>query len=864
MHKVFTYKFIALCCIACAFFISSESLFAQQWKPLSKEQMSMLVPSPSRFVSSLHGAWERSYDGDSWEQVQLPYSDVEKKKVWYRSQFRLDKNLLGQYVWNLYFLGVNSEVEVYINKQFVRKVFGGIAPFELRMPDKMLVSGMNTVELVITPQTQFNQRHLFSEDVYTGMIREVMLVGCPLIWTNDVRMQTLLSGGSCQLRVQASTASGNVTKSTLVRRTDSAGVPINVSMAQLDVSLVAPDQNSAVIATATKPIKIESDRMIDNEFVLNISNPRLWTIENPYLYELHVKISIEGGIIDEFIVPVGVRDIRVGKLQDGSAALSLNGQQLQIKGVEYIENWGTNGKTPSSIDIERDIRLLKTLGANVVRVRSAPPHPYFVELCNRNGLLLMIDLPAYDIPNSFLQSDEVNERMRNLSERIAISYDRMPSVFAWGVGDGFDESSTAVKDFQEAMMKTFRSHSTKLIYKTVRFGTNAVASDGIDFVCFRTDNRWKPGEELRTELQRLKTLIKDQPYLVCFGKLLQPDNKHGYADPLSAESQAQYLRDVYRIVEQEKSAGVLVFSFNDYRCASPILMTNAEDKYVVTAGLVDGYRMKRLSYEMVKALFNSEREPLLRAGLYKEDTPLVFIVTGLVIGVLVLLLMSRFRRFREYFFRALLRPYNFYADIRDQRILSNVQTIVLGLASAATAGSIIASTLFYHRFSYGSEFLLMMVTWNDFKYILDEFAWSPTLALILCTIFNFMVFTVIAAFIRIGAMFVRGRLYFSDAFTITIWGVLPLVLLMPLSMIMYKIFTITDSMNFLLILLVGMSLWCGYRLLRATSVVFDIQPLWVYSIGITLSVLIVSGIAFIYHYQTSIFSYLSYYFSVWA
>lgn len=851
------------------FVLFPEQTFSQQWKPLTKEQMGILMPSSTRFVSSLHGTWERAYDGETWEQVSLPYSDVEKRKVWYRSQFRLDKSTVGQFVWHLYFLGVNSEVEVYINKQFVRKVFGGLAPFDVRLPDKMLSSGMNTVELVVTPQTQFNQRHLFSEEAYTGTLREVMLVGCPLIWTNDVRLQSLLSrsgtdGGTCQLRVQVSTASGNVTKSTLVTRTDSAGVPINVSMAQVDIALVAPDQGQTVVASASKPVKIESDRMIENEFQLTISNPRLWAIENPYLYELQVKISIEGSVVDEYTVPVGLRDVRIGKLADGSMAVSLNGQYLPVKGVEYVENWGTNGKTASSADIERDIRLMKTLGANVVRVRSAPPHPYFVEMCNRNGLLLMIDLPAYDIPNNFLESEEVIERMRNLAERISISYDRMPSVMAWGVGDGFDEHDDAVKGFQEIMMKTFRLHSTKMIYKTVRFGARQIAAEGIDFVCFRTDNRWKPGEELKEELKRMKSLLRDQPFVVCFGKLLQPDNKHGYADPLSVESQAQYLRDVYRVVEQEKAAGVMVFTFNDYRCGSPVLMTNAEDKYIVTSGLVDSYRQKRLSFEMVKALFNEEREPLLRAGFYKEDTPLIFIITGLVIGLVLLLLMSRFRRFREYFIRALIRPYNFYADIRDQRILSNFQTIVLGLTCAATAGSMIASTLFYHRFSYGSEFLLMLVTWNDLKFVLDEFAWSPELALIICTLFNFMVIATIAALIRIAAMFVRGRLFFSDAFTITVWAVLPLVLLLPLSMVMYKIFTLTDSMTLMVMLLVGMTLWCGYRLMRATSVVFDIRALWVYLVGIVVFIFSVGGMLFVYNYQTSVISYVRYYLSVWS
>ena len=68
-------------------------------------------------------------------------------------------------------------------------------------------------------------------------------------------------------------------------------------------------------------------------------------------------------------------------------------------------------------------------------------------------------------------------------------------------------------------------------------------------------------------------------------------------------------------------------------------------------------------------LHNSENVTI-PIGSKKADAPMIFIVFGIVLAILMGILVNSGRKFREDASRALLRPYNFYADIRDQRIIS--------------------------------------------------------------------------------------------------------------------------------------------------------------------------------------------------
>jgi hypothetical protein len=266
---------------------------------------------------------------------------------------------------------------------------------------------------------------------------------------------------------------------------------------------------------------------------------------------------------------------------------------------------------------------------------------------------------------------------------------------------------------------------------------------------------------------------------------------------------------------------------------------------------------------MLKSLINDEKEPLIQADEEIFTTPIVFIIGGIVLALIMTFLINRSRRFREYLIRAIARPYNFYADIRDQRILSIPQTTFLGIVIASCAGLVVASVLFYARVDSNLEYVLHLIVPSDFAYEVVRFvSWRPTLAVPLWSTIVFTLFVVAASLLRIGAMFVKARIYFRDTFTIVVWSSLPLVVLLPIGVALYQALS-TDALSLWVpVLILALVVWSLLRTLRATSVVFDVPSSIVYSIGLGLVVAMAVILLITWNASYEAFDFLRYYFTV--
>ncbi|MGA1308206.1 MAG: hypothetical protein ACO30M_10000, partial [Candidatus Kapaibacteriota bacterium] len=444
--------------------------------------------------------------------------------------------------------------------------------------------------------------------------------------------------------------------------------------------------------------------------------------------------------------------------------------------------------------------------------------------------------------------------------RMANAYDKQPSILGYGISDGLQESAKLSKAYIQKMGTMFRSFSGKLLYKSVRFGTKTIDMQFTDFLIGRSSTRWEIGDVQKKEILRLKRLAGSTPLVIHLGKPAQPNNLNGFSDQLSVESQAQYIRDGYRTVQQCGIGGIIIWSYNDFITARAITITDPEDQNINTTGLTDLSRQPRLSYAMLKALINDEKEPLLRSGTTNSDTPLIFILLSFSLGIAFFVLISKYRRMREYMLRALIRPYNFYSDIRDQRLLSLSQTLSVGLLSSATVAIVLSTMLFVFRSSFGTEYLYMILLPTGWlRSLLNEITWTPELGFFFFTLIGIGMHAVVASLILCAAFLTGTRLYFIDAFTISVWSALPFLLLLPIALALFKVLSATGSAMWLILLIFGLFIWYYGRMLKSTSVVFDVPSLYVYATGSGVMVLITGIILTYYSSKVSIFDYLYYY-----
>lgn len=233
------------------------------------------------------------------------------------------------------------------------------------------------------------------------------------------------------------------------------------------------------------------------------------------------------------------------------------------------------------------------------------------------------------------------------------------------------------------------------------------------------------------------------------------------------------------------------------------------------------------------------------------DAPFEFLAFGFVLILLIFLLLNLDRRFRDYMSRALVRPYNFFADIRDQRIIPNAQTGLLLLAISGSLLLVSGGLLYSFRHDPAAKFFVdHFFPWEWTQSLLWSISNDPTQLIFIGTGIIAGLWLLVAVVVRFAAMFVKGRIHFSDTANTVIWSALPAVFLLPFGMIITRLDR-NESLGFtamwVLVVLFG---WIYYRLLKGVAVLFDIYPTRVYLYaGLATAILVAATVLHMDYYH---------------
>jgi beta-galactosidase len=118
---------------------------------------------------------------------------------------------------------------------------------------------------------------------------------------------------------------------------------------------------------------------------MQVSQPRLWSLEEPYLYRAHNTLSVGDEVVDDYDTPFGIREIGF----DANRGFLLNGRQVKINGVCLHHDGGCVGAAVPERVWERRLEILKEMGCNGIRTSHYPSAPEFLDLCDRMGFMVM-------------------------------------------------------------------------------------------------------------------------------------------------------------------------------------------------------------------------------------------------------------------------------------------------------------------------------------------------------------------------------------------------------------------------------------------------------------------------------------------
>lgn len=832
------------------------------YTPLTDEQKkSSIMNSPTRVIFSLAGKWEYSFDGSEWNSRVLPDIFYNTKKVIFRKVVRIDNKLMGDYVWHLYFLGVCDEVEVFWNEQFLGKFVSEGSPLWVTIPRKMVVSEQNELRLVVNSSESLarlvKSQYQYYRKIVTGIPWDFFLVRTPQIWINYFTYSLKFEGQS-RVNIFARLNINSFEIEKIINRS-STNVSMGKGLFNSEAFIRMKETNQIVAISGKQTFEISSFRNINQDMSMGVLNPMLWDINNPKLYELVLRIEHNGEIIDEIVSDIGFTKWDMVKTKGGYEWL-LNGKHFALKGVDFVDDYDYYNSGNTFKKFQQDLALVKSMGGNAIRFKFAPPNPIILKLCNSYGIFVLVDLPVYYIPDRLIKRYDLFVRFQTIATNIAKYFNPNPSFLGIGLGEGLLEESPDIQDYFDGLAKRLRQFDRLFIYKTIMLSDRNYTFQNFNFIILKDNVKVQNLSEIASSLA-FHVGYSAKPLIYNFGTVINPNNRNGYNDKLSLEYQAYSILQRYSLSENAGLWGAICWNFTDYFTENPLTQTGQTNPFICYAGIIDITRQPRLSYNTIKALFNNEEPPVINPGSVENIFPVAYILVGIVAAVILGLLLYRSRRFREYFVRSAFRSYNFFADLRDRRIISGVQTSFLGVVFALIVGIYISTILNYYKMDENFQLILSIIF--PYVYVRDwlyRVSWFPEVAIFVFSAIFYLKLLLVALLLRLLAVFVRNKIAFSDTFKMVIWSCLPLVLFLPVSIFINRVFSISIFLShFFNLFFVILLLWCLLRILKSTWIVFDVSSSKVVLWAIVIIAIVVFSIFTYYQYTYNVFDYIAYY-----
>lgn len=794
------------------------------------ETKDYFIHSSSREIIPLNGVWQASFDEVDWFTTNLPKVFYNCEKIILRKVIKVAQKFQGDYYWHLHFFGISDEVEVFWNGQILGRFISENTPIVVSIPKKFGIHTENELKLIVYSSHPLarlaKQNYPFSRKIVTGISREFFLVRTPPIWINSINSTVKwLEGPKAELNLQVQVNSFAIEG---ILAPQNGGQLPSKGLFTCEIQLLDKQDKQTAIARNIINFEISSFRNIKLNISLPITNFKFWDIDEPNLYEIVAKISRSDIVYDDLSRELGFRSVEYKKTSLGNSFI-VNGKPFLFKGVDLVEDFDYYNSGGSIKKIEQDVIMLKSLGVNTVRFFQTPPNPAFLSFCNKYGLFVLIDLPLYNVPKELLQKNDFFVRYQTIGENIAKVYSTQPSFLGLGFGEGLQEGSEEIENFYHGLRKKIKGLGDFLNYKTIFLHSYNYSYDDFDFIIIKDNWRYYSVGELSSKIREHISYCRI-PIALNFGTIINPNNRNGYNDKLSIEYQAHYILQRYNLSEKYQLAGNFIWTFNDYFLENPLVQVANVEPYVCYSGLVNNIRQPRLAFFVLRALYNNEDPPIINPGLVEITFPFTYIFVGLIVAMIVGAMLYRSRRFREYFYRSLFHSYNFFADIRDRRIISNVQTFMLLVSLSLIIGGYISSFLDYYKNIEIFRYAVLLLLPNTF---LREWLFRIVLSLELSTLAFSILFCLklflIMILLRFFAILFQRKVFLDDTFKMVVWACLPILMLLPLTIFVSRIFPISLYLSYFFnIVFILIILWAFMRIVRSVWIVFDIPKRRVY------------------------------------
>ena len=161
--------------------------------------------------------------------------------------------------------------------------------------------------------------------------------------------------------------------------------------------------------------------------LLNVKDVHLWNgVADPYLYCVKAELSVDGKVVDEVSTTCGVRYFSF----DPDKGFYLNGRPYNLHGVSRHQDFKGIGNAITKEHHDRDMELIREVGANTVRLAHYQQDQYFYDLCDKYGMVVWAEIPYI---SEHLANGDANTESQ-MKELIVQNYNH-PCIVMWGLSN---------------------------------------------------------------------------------------------------------------------------------------------------------------------------------------------------------------------------------------------------------------------------------------------------------------------------------------------------------------------------------------------------------------------------------------------
>lgn len=196
------------------------------------------------------------------------------------------------------------------------------------------------------------------------------------------------------------------------------------------------DAQGKIVGQAESQLSVSGAAELD----FNITQPKLWSPESPYLYQVRIRLYDDGKLLDEITNKMGIRTISVTK----EGGFQLNGITRKIKGVCLHHDLGPLGAAVNKAALIRQIKLMKEMGCDAIRTSHNMPSQMQMDICDSLGMMVMAE--SFDMwiypkcKNGYARF--FNDWSDRDIENLILANRNHPSIIMWSIGNEIPEQGS--------------------------------------------------------------------------------------------------------------------------------------------------------------------------------------------------------------------------------------------------------------------------------------------------------------------------------------------------------------------------------------------------------------------------------------